>query len=143
LKVLLKECWERYNIPIAVTEVHINGHSDDQIRWFKEVWDICVTLNNEGLNITAVTAWALLGSYGWNHLLTQPNDHYEHGAFDLRTGNPESTPLVDFLRALSANPDHHHPALEHKGWWQHENRRLYDAQPRCVKVAGYRLPVAS
>lgn len=141
LKVLLRECWERYNIPIAVTEVHINGHSDDQIRWFKEVWDICVTLNNEGLNIPAVTAWALLGSYGWNHLLTKPNDHYEHGAFDLRAGTPEPTPLVDFLRELSGNPNHHHPALEHKGWWQQENRRLYDAQQRCLKVAGCQLPV--
>jgi dTDP-4-dehydrorhamnose reductase len=130
LKVLLKECWDRYHIPIAVTEVHINGHSDDQIRWFREIWDICVTLNQEGLTIPAVTSWALLGSYGWNNLLTGPHGHYEHGAFDLRTGKPEPTPFASFLKALSENPEHNHPALEHKAWWQQESRYLYN--PRRV-----------
>jgi dTDP-4-dehydrorhamnose reductase len=131
LKVLLKECWDRYAIPIAVTEVHVNGHSDDQIRWFREVWDICITLNQEGLSIPAVTSWALLGSYGWNNLLTAPHGHYEHGAFDLRSGKPEPTPLASFLKALSENPEHSHPALEHKGWWQDESRWLYNVKARC------------
>jgi dTDP-4-dehydrorhamnose reductase len=131
LKVLLKECWDRYSIPMAVTEVHINGHADDQIRWFKQAWDTVIELNNEGLNISAVTAWALLGSYGWNKLLTIPHGHYEHGAFHLQHGEPKPTALVDFIKALTQNPEHSHPALSEKGWWQSDSRCLYNAQPRC------------
>lgn len=131
LKVLLKECWERYRIPIAITEVHINGHTHDQIRWFREVWDTAIHLNKEGLDIKAVTAWALLGSYGWNKLLTVPHGHYEHGAFDLQHGELHPTALAGFLKALSGNPEQSHPALNEKGWWQSESRCLYNADTRC------------
>lgn len=139
LQVLLKECWERYRIPIAITEVHINGHTDDQIRWFKQAWDAALQLGREGVDIRAVTIWALLGSYGWNNLLTTPHGHYEHGAFDLqRHDEPQPTALVDFVKALSENSEHTHPALNEKGWWQSDDRCLYNAHPRCRlrKTAG-------
>jgi dTDP-4-dehydrorhamnose reductase len=132
LSVLLKECWDRYGIPIAITEVHLNGHPHDQIRWFKDVWDNANRLINDNqIKIEAVTSWALLGSYGWNNLLTMPHGHYEHGAFDLRSGKPEPTELAFFLKALSENPDHTHSALQEKGWWQSEERCLYNVDSRC------------
>ncbi|HYD38124.1 MAG TPA: family 1 glycosylhydrolase, partial [Allosphingosinicella sp.] len=34
----LREAWQRYRIPIAVTEVHHGCHRDEQLRWFAEVW---------------------------------------------------------------------------------------------------------
>ena len=128
LKVLLKECWERYKIPIAITEVHVNGTTEDQIRWFKEVWDIGRQLKNEGLDIEGVTSWALLGSYGWNNLLTVPHGHYEHGAFDVQAGVPEPTELVSFLKNLATDPEYHHEALDQKSWWQLENRCFYNGE---------------
>jgi dTDP-4-dehydrorhamnose reductase len=131
LKVLLKECWERYKIPIAMTEVHINGSTNDQIRWFKEVWDIAKSLNNDGIQIPAVTAWALLGSFGWNKLLTVPGGHYESGAFNLVNNVPVATELVEFVKRLSENTDHTHPALNEKAWWQREDRCVYNVDSRC------------
>jgi dTDP-4-dehydrorhamnose reductase len=128
LKLLLKECWERYKTPIAITEVHVNGTTEDQIRWFKEVWDTARQLRNEGLDIEAVTSWALLGSYGWNNLLTVPHGHYEHGAFDVQTGVPEPTELVSFLRNLAADPEYHHEALDQKSWWQQESCFFYNGE---------------
>lgn len=139
LKVLLQECWERYGIPMAITEVHINGTTEDQIRWFKEVWDIANLLNQQDVKIEAVTAWALLGSYGWNNLLTMPHGHYEHGAFDLQNGKPEPTELVAFLKALPQDPDYRHPALDEKGWWQKETRCLYNVDSRCTSIRSDRV----
>jgi hypothetical protein len=34
--------------------------------------------------VRAVTAWALLGSYDWDSLLTRRRGNYEPGAFDVR-----------------------------------------------------------
>jgi dTDP-4-dehydrorhamnose reductase len=119
---------------MAVTEVHINGSSDDQIRWFREVWDIALSLREERVDVRAVTAWSLLGSYGWSNLLTVPHGHYEVGAFDLRNGSPESTVFADFLRDLAVNPQASHGALSEKGWWQQESRCFYNVDPFCQDV---------
>jgi dTDP-4-dehydrorhamnose reductase len=134
LKMLLKECWDRYHIPVAITEVHINGTSDDQIRWFKEVWDISRELLRENIPVEAVTSWSLLGSYGWNNLLTMPHGHYEAGAFDVRSRNPERTELACFLQSLSKNPDHFHPATQQLGWWRKETRYIYDITEDHVPI---------
>jgi dTDP-4-dehydrorhamnose reductase len=134
LKMLLKECWNRFQIPIAITEAHINGNSDDQIRWFREVWDIGCDMLEEGIPIEAVTSWSLLGSYGWNNLLTMPHGHYEPGAFDVQSGKPENTALATFLKGLSADASFSHPALEHPGWWQQESRCFYNVSDDCVPL---------
>jgi dTDP-4-dehydrorhamnose reductase len=132
LALLLRECWDRYGIPIAVTEVHVNGPGSDQIRWFSEVWNICSRLIGEGLKIPAVTSWSLLGSYGWNKLLTEPHGIYEAGAFDLSSGQPVVTDLALFLQALGRDPMLKHPALEQKAWWHSADRCLYNVANRCT-----------
>ena len=35
---LLREAWERYRLPLAITETHLGCTSDEQMRWFSEVW---------------------------------------------------------------------------------------------------------
>src|ERR1700712_55767 len=57
-----REIWARYAIPMAVTEVHLHCTREEQMRWFKEIWDDACSLCNEGIEIKGVTAWALLGS---------------------------------------------------------------------------------
>ncbi|HUS01602.1 MAG TPA: family 1 glycosylhydrolase [Chitinophagaceae bacterium] len=126
LGVLLKEAWERYRLPIAITEVQLKCGREDQARWLKEVWETCVKLKEEGLNIKAVTAWALLGSYGWDKLLTTKKMNYEAGAFDLTSGIPRPTALVSLIKALINGEDYSHPVIEHKGWWQRDVRFIYE-----------------
>jgi dTDP-4-dehydrorhamnose reductase len=126
LGVLLKEAWEKYKLPIAITEVQLNCGREDQARWLKEVWDVCVQLKEEGLDIKAVTAWALLGSYGWNKLLTSKRMDYEPGAFDLTSGYPRPTALASVIRSLIAGEQISHPILQHKGWWQRDIRFIYE-----------------
>src|SRR6476620_2921497 len=84
IEVLLKEAWERYRQPMAVTEVHLHCHREEQLRWFKQVWEKTCHLKESGINLLGITSWAMLGSYGWNRLLTKEGGDYEPGAFDLR-----------------------------------------------------------
>jgi dTDP-4-dehydrorhamnose reductase len=126
IKVLLKECWERFKLPIAVTELHINCDADNQIRWFSEIRDTCTELMAHGVDIRAVTAWSLYGSYGWNKLLTHVPGDYESGVFDLSTGEPQATPLAHYLTMLKEDPEYIHPAQSEKGWWHQEDRFIFD-----------------
>lgn len=121
-RVLLEECWERYEIPMAITEVHIHGSPEDQIRWFNHIWKACLDVRRHGIEINAVTAWAIFGSYGWSKLLTEYPGEYEAGVFDVQTGHPVSTNYTHFLKTLTHNIKATHPALEEKGWWQSEMR---------------------
>jgi dTDP-4-dehydrorhamnose reductase len=117
LEALLKEAWHRYYLPLAITECHLNCTREEQLRWFKETWDTACRLNEEGINITAVTAWSLLGAYDWNTLLTANNHHYEAGVFDVSNHMFRPTALAKQIKALAASQDYTHPLLSEKGWW--------------------------
>ncbi len=124
-KVLLQETWQRYGRAIAVTEAHLGSTREEQLRWFKEIWDAAKSLQQEGVDIRAVTAWSLLGTYDWNCLVTRMNGHYEPGVFDVRSPQPRSTALAQMLRDLSDERDLNHPLLDAPGWWRRSERLLY------------------
>lgn len=125
IKSLLNEAWEYFKIPIAVTEVHLHCSREEQLRWFKYVWDAANELKQDGAEILAITAWALLGSYGWNKLLTTGKGKYEPGVYDVRSGVPRSTALTKLIRSLSTDTHFHHPVLNSEGWWLCDKRILY------------------
>ena len=123
LELLLKETWQRYKLPISITEVQLNCYREHQLRWFKQAFDICSKLNQQGeAVIKGVTAWALLGAYGWNKLVTQGKGDYETGVFDLRTGKPRATALYHLIRTLANKDQKTFPVVAEPGWWQMENR---------------------
>lgn len=126
LSILLTEAWNRYKLPMAITEVQLNCGREDQARWFKQVWETCVALKNKGLDIKAVTVWALFGSYGWNKLLTSKKMEYEAGAFDVTSGSPRPTALASVIKQLISEEKFSHPLFDHKGWWEREIRFIYE-----------------
>ncbi|MFL5773080.1 MAG: family 1 glycosylhydrolase, partial [Flavisolibacter sp.] len=71
LEVLLREAWERYHKPMAVTEVHLHCHREEQLRWFRDLFRAADALRKEGIAMEAVTLWSAYGSFDWNSLLTQ------------------------------------------------------------------------
>jgi dTDP-4-dehydrorhamnose reductase len=95
----LREAWARYRTPIALTEVHNGSTREEQLRWAAEAWDAAVALRAEGADVRAVTAWALLGSHGWDTLLTGDGT-YETGVFDVGDGTPRPTALAALWRGL-------------------------------------------
>lgn len=122
---ILKETWQRYQRPVAITEAHLGCTREEQMRWLKEVWEGAARLRSEGADIRAVTAWSLLGAYDWHNLLTRREDRYEPGVFDLRSNIPRPTALARMLRDLSTGREHDHPALDAPGWWQRLDRFQY------------------
>jgi dTDP-4-dehydrorhamnose reductase len=122
---LLKEVWERYKLPIAITEVHLGCTREEQLRWLQEIWQDAQRLRAEAIDFRAVTAWSLLGAYDWNSLLTRLDNHYEPGVFDLRSPRPRSTALARMLQTLAQGQNYQHPVLQVPGWWRRADRLLY------------------
>ena len=117
LQSLLKEAWQRFQIPLALTEVHMNCTREEQLRWFKEAWDICCRLRKEKVNIKAITAWSLLGAFDWNSLLTVEEKIYETGVYDITKNALRPTAVAKLIHSLAETGDYHHPVLNEKGWW--------------------------
>jgi dTDP-4-dehydrorhamnose reductase len=124
----LREAWDRYRLPIAVTEVHNGGARDDQLRWLKQMWTAAQTLKREGADIRAVAIWSMLGCIDWNSLLLQRNGFYENGAFDVRCNPPRPTAIARAAESLTRTGDFDHPALDGLGWWQRDDRYFQPAQ---------------
>lgn len=124
---LLLEAWERYHLPLAVTEVHLSCTREEQLRWFYEVWNAAHKLQDQGVDVRAVTAWALLGSYDWNSLVTRSVGYYESGVFDLRSPRPRPTAIAKLVHDLAAGRQPNHPLLDTPGWWHRPERLVYPA----------------
>lgn len=121
---LLREAWERYRLPLAVTEAQLNCTREEQMRWVTEIWrDARALRTEEGVDVRAVTLWALLGALNWTNLLTFDDPaSYEPGAFDLRAPLPRPTALAGLARTFAGGADTDHPVLRVPGWWQRPGR---------------------
>jgi dTDP-4-dehydrorhamnose reductase len=133
----LMEAWDRYRLPVAVTEVHHGCSRDEQLRWMDEVWNAALASRQRGADIRAVTVWALFGAMDWNSLLTRRHGHYEVGAFDTRSAPPRITALGRATKQLVQNGRMEHPVLDTPGWWRRDER-LY--RPTISKVISLRTP---
>jgi len=122
---ILTEAWERYRLPLAITEVHLGCSPDEQIRWLVECWQQAMWARSRGVNCVALTSWALLGSFYWNELVTRENGHYEPGVFDVQNGSPEPTALAKVVAQIAAGEQPQHPALTEPGWWHLESRLCF------------------
>ena len=130
---LLEEIWERYRIPLAVTEAHIDANREDQLRWLLEIWEASQHAQRNGVDVRAVTVWALLGSFDWNSLVTANKGYYEPGPFDVRSQTPRPTALAAMMRELAADQPLSHPVLRGQGWWRRPGRFL--CQPVATPAA--------
>ncbi len=122
---LLRELWERYRLPLAITEVHMGCTREQQLRWALQAWRAACDARASGVDVRAVTAWAAFGSYDWNQLVTRLDGFYEPGLFDVRGDQPRPTALAHLTRALARDGDCDHPAAQGTGWWQATDRVLF------------------
>jgi dTDP-4-dehydrorhamnose reductase len=120
LEALLRESWERYRLPIAMTEVHNGCTREEQMRWFSQAWNAALTLRDEGADIRAVTSWALMGCMDWASLLMRREGIYEPGAFDIRGGKARPAALGRLLAGLATESPPAAPVdhlVKGPGWW--------------------------
>lgn len=134
LRNVLLEAWRRYGIPLAITEVHNGCTREEQLRWMADACRTVRALRDDGVDVRAITAWALLGSRGWNTLLTAPG-LYEPGAYDVSGGRPRPTALAAQLQSLALTGESiPHPVLAGQGWWQRSMRLHHPAVPRPAPI---------
>jgi dTDP-4-dehydrorhamnose reductase len=118
----IAEAWQRYALPIAITEAHIDANREDQLRWLHEMWLGAEAAKHAGVDVRAVTVWALLGAHDWNSLVTQERGYYESGAFDLRSDSPRATAVATLVHELASGRTPAHPVLGSPGWWRRPDR---------------------
>jgi dTDP-4-dehydrorhamnose reductase len=120
---LLREAWERFGLPLAITEAQQGCTREEQLRWLDELWHGALSARTAGVDVRAVTVWALLGAFDWDSLVTRRTGHYEPGAFDVRrAGAPRPTALASMTRALAKTGSYAHPVLSSPGWWRRSVR---------------------
>jgi dTDP-4-dehydrorhamnose reductase len=119
---LLEEAWQRYGLPLAVTEAHIDASREDHLRWMLEIWQAAQQAQRRGIDVRAVTAWSLLGAYDWNCLLVERKGYYEAGAYDLRSPEPRPTAMATLLQELATGRAPSSPVLRGLGWWRRPER---------------------
>ncbi len=139
LAPLLMEAWERYGLPLAVTEAHIDCNREDQLRWLLEMWQAAHEAHSHGADIRAVTVWSLLGSFDWNCLVTECKGYYESGPYDLRAPQPRPTALATLMRELASGQPPSSPVLQGQGWWRRPGRWVCPSVATSSSVAA--LPV--
>ena len=115
---LLLEAWDRYHIPMVVTEAHLGDTEDQQKRWLAEIWQQTKQAKAVGVDVRAVTIWALLGLYDWHCLLTRRENLHEPGVFNVSSGSPTPTSLVPMIQALAAGKPVADMVPTQRGWWQ-------------------------
>jgi dTDP-4-dehydrorhamnose reductase len=118
----LREAWERYGIPLAITEVHHGCTREEQVRWLQQVWSAAELVRSEGVDVRAVTIWSLFGNVDWRSLITRREGIYDVGAFDTRAGKPRPTMVARAAASLAAGKPLQHPIIQGKAWWQRPER---------------------
>jgi dTDP-4-dehydrorhamnose reductase len=130
VREILKEAWDRYELPLAITEAHLGCTREEQLRWLREVWNDARSARRAGVDVRAVTAWSLLGAFDWDSVLTCDVGHYEPGVFDIRSPEPRPTAIAHLIRDLAQNGDSNHPVLHQPGWWRRADRLIYPPVPQ-------------
>ncbi len=121
---ILTEAWNRYKLPVAITECHLGGGWEgDPVRWLAEVWTEAQHARSRGANVAAITVWSMLGSWDWCSLVTCDNGEYEPGVFDIRSGHPVPTPIAEAARCLANGTPLH---VKGVGWWKHPERFTFE-----------------
>jgi dTDP-4-dehydrorhamnose reductase len=135
---LAREAWERFGLPIAITEVQLAGDEQDRALWFWKAWQAASALRAEDVDLRAVCAWAAFGAFDWNGLVTRAEGCYEAGVFTLvpehggsnqvraRGGfaTPRPTLVAELVRTLAAGRVPDLPGLSASGWWERPDRLL-------------------
>ena len=132
-EALIRQTWARYRLPIAFTEVHLDGVREEQLRWLHQAWAAANDTRADGIEVQAITVWALLGAFDWNSLLTRQTGYYEPGPFDLRAPKPRPTALATMVKALATEGHFEHPVLEGDGWWRRDERSTHNRARHAAK----------
>jgi dTDP-4-dehydrorhamnose reductase len=133
---LLREAWERFRLPLAITEVHLACTREEQMRWLNEIYGIALQLKQEKIDFRAITTWSFFGSFDWNTLLQSTRRQYESGIYDVRSGEPRATALAGMVKSLNLNRSFTDGLMQVPGWWRRDIRNVYGVRDRSFEPVG-------
>lgn len=123
---LLVEAWDRMHLPLALTEVHMQGTVHEQRCWLESAWNGALAARARGIPVLAVTAWGLFGHVDWHNLVTREENIYAAGVFDTAARPLQASPLFLVLQALAAaDTAAPQPSPDVPGWWKQDHRFSY------------------
>lgn len=134
----LREAWQRYRLPVAITEVHAGCTREEQLRWLAEAWLAANEVRAQGADVRAITVWALLGAVDWSSLLVERRGQYESGVFDTRARPIRRTALANAVERLATSGNFDHPVLDVPGWWHRPDRLHRPASAERLNTFGAR-----
>jgi dTDP-4-dehydrorhamnose reductase len=122
----IRETWDRYHLPVALTEVHLGGEPSDEVLWWAEAWDDATNAVRSGIPVEGVASWAAFGSCDWDTLMCSRSGSYRPGCFDVSGGRPVLTPLGKAIQATAAGRP---PTPRVSAWWRQPHRVTYPGDP--------------
>jgi beta-glucosidase/6-phospho-beta-glucosidase/beta-galactosidase len=109
---LIKDYYDRYKVPIIITETSAFGAEDERSRWLKASIEAVRHLRSQGVPVLGYTWFPLFTMIDWRYRFGQrPLEEYkiELGLFKLKNNSSNgrwlSTPLVEQLRGYLADPE--------------------------------------
>lgn len=118
---LLRAAYRRLGLPMAISEVHLDGDAGERCRWLAERWRDARVLADEGIPVMAVGAWAAFGMVDWRSLLRLREGWREDGVFTFSAAHetPRRTAVADLVEGLARGEE---PPAYEPGWWETEER---------------------
>jgi len=129
---MLERYWDRYHLPLAITEVHLGSTPEAQVRWAVEAWEAAQQARDAGADVRGITLWSVFGSEDWDSLLRLERGHFEPGVFDTRGGIVRETALVSVGSELASTGRSDHPVLADVGSWHLPDRLLAHVHGRSA-----------
>ncbi len=110
--------WQRYGIPLMLTETSIEGQPINREIWLEQNIDHIKRLREEGVPMLGLIWWPLLDQIDWDGALThRVGKIHEVGLFNLKrqpdgTLQRGATPLVELFRNFVTSGEEHVGKLE-------------------------------
>jgi beta-glucosidase len=109
---LIKDYYNRYKVPIIITETSAFGAEDERSRWLKASIESVKNLRSQGVPVLGYTWFPLFTMIDWRYRFGQrPLEDYkiELGLYKLNNNSGNGrwlpTPLVEQLRGYMADPE--------------------------------------
>ncbi|MDE2572207.1 MAG: family 1 glycosylhydrolase [bacterium] len=120
---LLRDAYRRLGLPLALSEVHVDGDEEARCRWLAERWRDARALRDEGVPVLALGAWAAFGMVDWHSLLREREGYREDGVFTFAAPDrvPQRTALTALVERLVRGRE---PETYAPGWWEGEERLI-------------------
>jgi len=110
--------WQRYGIPLMLTETSIEGQPINREIWLEQNVDHIKRLREEGVPMLGLIWWPLLDQIDWDGALThRVGKIHEVGLFNLKrqgdgTLQRNATPLVQMFKNFASSGEEHVGKLE-------------------------------